>query len=37
MELVIVLACGLFFLLTAIVAYVRQMKDFENDLKSQKL
>lgn len=30
MELIIVVGCGLFFLATAIIAYKRQEKDFEN-------
>lgn len=33
MELVIVLACGVFFLGTAVFAYVRQIKDFKKSAK----
>ena len=35
MELLIVIVCGLFFLITAIIAFIRQVKDFEKALKKK--
>jgi len=35
MELLIVISCGVFFLATAIVAYIRQSKDFDEALKKK--
>lgn len=35
-ELFIVIACGLFFLLTAIISYYRFNKDFEDCIKKKK-
>jgi len=36
MELLIVISCGVFFLATAIVAYIRQSKDFDEALKKKR-
>ena len=36
MELIMVLACGVFFIATAVISYIRQSKDFENALKETK-
>ena len=36
MELIIVIGCGIFFLITAIIAYKRQQKDFEKIIEKQK-